>query len=79
MSPRFAIRQSNKTRPIDNFTSSGVNGTVGLANKLQVEGVGQVIALLMRCMEVSGKGAKLVGRTYDLRKAHRRLGFAQRT
>ena len=38
VSPRFAIRQSNKTRPIDNLTSSGVNGTVGLANRLQVEG-----------------------------------------
>ena len=74
VSPRFAIRQSNKTRPIDNFTSSGVNGTVGLGNKLQVEGVDHVVALLVRCMEVGGKGAKLVGRTYDLRKAYRQLG-----
>ena len=38
VSPRFAIRQSNKTRPIDNFTSLGLNGTVGLANKLQSKG-----------------------------------------
>ena len=74
VSPRFAIRQSNKSRPIDNFTSSGVNGTVGLGNKLQVEGVDHVVALLVRCMEVGGKGAKLVGRTYDLRKAYRQLG-----
>ena len=80
VSPRFAIRQSNKTRPIDNFTSSGDNGTVGLANKLQVEGVDQVIALLMGCMEVSGKAGPssseermIFGRHADS------LGFAQRT
>ena len=79
VSPRFAIRQSNKTRPIDNFTSSGVNGTVGLANKLQVEGIDHVVALLVRCMEVGGKGAKLVGRTCDLRKAYTdSLEFEQR-
>ena len=43
---------------------------LGLHNKLQVEGVDQIVALLVRCMEVSGKGTELL-------KAYRQMGVCE--
>ena len=74
VSPRFGLRQGSKTRPIDNLTASGVNATVGLPEKLQVDTVDEVAGMIKRFMQVHGEGCDLVGRTYDLKKAYRQLG-----
>eukprot|EP00435_Cladocopium_sp_Y103_P004054 s4006_g1.t1 len=73
-SPRFGLRQGAKVRPIDNLTASGINSTVGLPERLQVDTIDEVASLIKRLMQVHGHGCKLVGRTYDLRKAYRQLG-----
>ena len=76
VSPRFGLRQGAKTRPIDNLTASGINATVGLPERLQVDTIDEVAGLIKRFMQVHGPACKLVGRTYDLRKAYRQLGVS---
>eukprot|EP00435_Cladocopium_sp_Y103_P003802 s2711_g1.t1 len=73
-SPRFGLRQGSKVRPIDNLTASGINSTVGLPEKLQVDTIDEVASMIKRFMQVHGNDSVLVGRTYDLRKAYRQLG-----
>ena len=73
VSPRFGLRQGAKTRPIDNLTASGINSTVGLPERLQVDTIDEVASMIKRFMQVHGSTCKLVGRTYDLRKAYRQL------
>eukprot|EP00435_Cladocopium_sp_Y103_P061413 s1136_g23.t1 len=74
VSPRFGLRQGSKVRPIDNLTASGINSTVGLPEKLQVDTIDEVASMIKRFMQVHGEESALVGRTYDLRKAYRQLG-----
>eukprot|EP00435_Cladocopium_sp_Y103_P075041 s103_g53.t1 len=77
VSPRFGIRQGHKVRPIDNLTASGINSTVGLPERLQVDTIDEVAAMVKRCTQVHGPGCRLVGRTFDLRKAYRQLGVSE--
>lgn len=76
VSPRFGLRQGSKIRPIDNLTASGINATVGLPERLQVDTIDEVAGMIKRFMQVHGADCKLVGRTYDLRKAYRQLGVS---
>ena len=77
LSPRFGLRQGAKLRPIDNYTASLVNATVGLPERLEVEAIDEVIAMTRRMLQLSGGSCSLVGRTFDLRKAYRQLGVHQ--
>lgn len=77
VSPRFGIRQGSKVRPIDNLSVSGLNSTVGLPERLQVDTIDEVAAMVKRCMQLHGSHCKLVGRTYDLKKAYRQLGVSK--
>lgn len=77
VSPRFGLWQKEKLRPIDNFTASGVNLTVGLSERLRVDTIDDCGATIKRWMQMAGGSCKLVGRTYDLRKAYRQLGVAE--
>ena len=74
VSPRFGIKQGMKVRPIDNFSASMINATVGLPERLEVEGIDAVVALVRRVMKLEGEHCELLGRTYDLKKAYRQLG-----
>ena len=76
-SPRFGLRQGAKIRPIDNLSVSGINCTVGLPEKLQVDTIDEVAAMIKRCMQEHGPKCSLVGRTYDLKKAYRQLGVSE--
>ena len=73
VSPRFAIWQKGKLRPIDNFSASNVNSAVGLPEKLKVEAVDEAAAVIKAWIAKAGPGCKLVGKTYDLKKAYRQL------
>jgi hypothetical protein len=44
---RFPIQQKDKMRLIDDFSVCGVNATVGLPEKLRVESVDQVVAIIL--------------------------------
>ena len=74
LSPRFGLRQGSKLRPIDNYTASLVNATVGLPERLEVEAIDELIAMTRRMLQLCGGRWKLVGRTFDLKKAYRQLG-----
>ena len=74
LSPRFGLRQGSKLRPIDNYTASLVNATVGLPERLEVEAIDELIAMTRRMLQLCGGSCKLVGRTFDLKKAYRQLG-----
>ena len=76
VSPRFGIRQGTKVRPIDNLSASGINATVGLPEKLQVDTIDEIAAVVKRCMQIHGEDCNLVGRTYDLKRAYRQLGVS---
>ena len=60
-------------RPIDNFSACGVNSATGMPERLRVEAVDEVAALIRGWAEQLEPGTKLVGKTYDLRKAYRQL------
>ena len=75
VSPRFGLQQKNKLRPIDNFTSSHVNNAAGVQERFMVDTVDEICAMVKAWMQESGPGLKLVGKTYDLRKAYRQLAL----
>ncbi len=74
VSPRFGLWQKQKLRPIDNLTSSGINNTVGLSEKLKVDTIEECAATIKKWLQLDGSDRRLVGKTYDLRKAYRQLG-----
>ena len=78
VSPRFGLRQGTKVRPIDNLTASGVNLCVGLPERLQVETVDEICAMIKGAMQFLGSSCELVGRSYDLKKAYRQLAVSDK-
>ena len=74
MNPRFAIRQGQKTRAIDDYTFSGVNACVGCHEKVYLQGVDDILSM---ALEFARRGAGAIeGRTYDLDSAYRQLAIA---
>eukprot|EP00435_Cladocopium_sp_Y103_P067691 s116_g30.t1 len=75
---RFAISQKGKLRLIDDFSVCGVNSTVGLPEKLRVESVDQVVALVLSMMQRPDSHSRwpLVGRTFDLKSAYKQFGVS---
>jgi hypothetical protein len=77
VSPRFGLQQKSKLRPIDNFTSSHVNNAAGVQERFMVDTVDEICAMVKAWMQESGPGLKLVGKTYDMRKAYRQLAVSK--
>ena len=74
ISPRFYVLQSDKCRPIDDFTFNLLNSAVGSANKVVLHDTDFIAALLKRCCgytEVPWRG-----RAFDLQDAYRQLAIA---
>ena len=76
-SPRFALLQKGKLRPIDNFSASHVNSATGLRDKLQVDSIDEICAMIKCWAQRSTGPLRLVGRCYDLRKAYRQVGIRE--
>eukprot|EP00435_Cladocopium_sp_Y103_P073752 s20_g45.t1 len=74
-SPRFGLMQKGKLRPIDNFSASHVNSATGLQDKLQVDTIDEICAMVKAWAQRSKGKTPLVGRSYDLRKAYRQIGI----
>eukprot|EP00971_Amphidinium_carterae_P078796 1559036-Amphidinium_carterae.1 len=76
--PRFMVIQKDKARPVDDYTVSGANGTIGVADKPFLEPLDVLISrvrLLQREL-VATQGvdhAGVKGRTIDLESAFRQL------
>eukprot|EP00435_Cladocopium_sp_Y103_P021857 s2092_g5.t1 len=75
VSPRFGLQQKSKLRPIDNFSASQVNSATGLQDKFSVESVDEICAMIKAWMQRAGPGLKLVGKTFDMRKAYRQIAI----
>ena len=75
-SPRFGLMQKSKLRPIDNFSASQINNATGLQDKLQVDTIDEICAMVKCWAQHSNGPTKLVGRCYDLRKAYRQIGIS---
>ena len=75
-SPRFGLQQKNKLRPIDNFSSSKVNAATGLQDRYVVDSVDEICAMIKTWMQRSGAGLRLLGKTYDMKKAYRQIAVS---
>ena len=79
VSRRFAVVQSEKVRPIDNYSESQVNDAATVLNKCTVDGVDTIAAAIAKTMKVlraHGKSSKLFGRSFDLKSAYRQLAVS---
>ena len=75
---RFPIKQADKVRPIDNYSSSLVNDTVTVSEKPVVHSVDEIGAVATRFATLAKKRnlKKLFGKTADLKGAYRQLALA---
>ena len=74
ISPRFYVLQSDKCRPIDDFTFNLLNSAVGSANKVVLHDTDFIAALLKRCCSYNKVPWR--GRAFDLQDAYRQLAIA---
>ena len=77
ISPRFGLQQKNKLRPIDNFTASHVNSATGLEEKFHVDSIDEICAMVKTWLQRGPPGLRLVGKTYDMRKAYRQIAIRE--
>ena len=76
ISRRFAVVQSSKVRPIDNYSESQVNDAATITNKCTVDGVDTIAAMastFVKSLKESGNGGTIQGRAFDLKAAYRQL------
>ena len=75
----FAVVQSSKVRPIDNYSESQVNDAATITNKCTVDGVDTIAALassFIKSLKRSGKSSSILGRAFDLKAAYRQLAVS---
>ena len=76
---RFGISQSNKTRPIDDFSESLINQTTARSETITPQGLDFICAgLVFRLGDRAALGcaSKPMLKTTDLRKAYKQLGLS---
>jgi hypothetical protein len=74
---RFPIQQKEKTRLIDDFSICGVNSAFGMAEKLRVDAIDEIVAgisVLLDSNDFETKCKGLLGRTFDLKSAYKQFG-----
>lgn len=82
VSRRFAVEQSGKIRPIDDYSQSQINSTVHSFETASVDGVDFVAAMfsrLIQALQSCGKSSMIHGRSLDLSSAYRQLTIAERS
>ena len=79
LAKRFCIRQGAKHRLIDDFTIGGLNDCCGMSERLRVQAVDSMAALVSFSLNVKTKACHpvLVGRTYDLSSAYKQYRVAE--
>ena len=76
---RFGVSQSNKTRPIDDFSESLINQTTARSESITPQGLDFICAGLvfrLRDRAALGRASKPMIKTTDLRKAYKQLGLS---
>ena len=75
---RFGLKQSNKTRVIDDCTICGLNLTVGTKEKFALHSIDQLCSMVDHSFELAGKEHCLIlGRTFDLKSAYKQFGLCE--
>ena len=75
VSRRFGLVQGDKTRMIDDLSSSGINQTVQVFESPKPHTVDVAAAMIFRVMAVCA-GHPVLGRSYDLKSAYRQLAIS---
>ena len=76
VSPRFGVFQKNKVRPIDNFKASLVNSACGVQEKVQMDGIDEIVEACLSWLRFRLPGSppeRILGRTWDLKSAYKQL------
>ena len=76
---RFGVSQSNKTRPIDDFSESLINQTTARSESITPQGLDFICAALvfrLRDRAAVGCASRPMIKTTDLRKAYKQLGLS---
>ncbi len=79
VSRRFPGRQGSKIRPIDDYSMSSVNATVGMSEQATTESIDVISAMLaefMKQLSRAGKSTQVLARSFDLSAAYRQLCVA---
>ena len=80
VSRRFAVVQSDKVRPVDNYSESQINDAVTVTNRCTVDGVDSIAATsvsFLRSLQAKGLGKDgILGMTFDLKSAYRQLAVS---
>ena len=79
ISRRFAVVQSQKVRPVDNYNESQVSDAVTIANRCTVDGVDTIAAtgaMYLQGMREHHTADRLLGRSFDLKSAYRQLAVS---
>ena len=72
---RFGIKQSNKIRVIDDCSCCGLNWTVGLHEKFQLQSIDILACIIAEAFRSGGGGPfpSVFGRCYDLKSAYKQF------
>ncbi len=77
---RFAVVQSDKVRPVDNYNESQINDAVTITNRCTVDGVDSIAATavsFIRDLHAKRKSSEgILGMTFDLKSAYRQLAVS---
>ena len=76
VSVRFGVEQKNQIRPIDNFKGSKINAACGAQEKVQIDGIDQIVQAALTFLRhglPAAAGDRLQGRTWDLKSAYKQL------
>ena len=79
VSRRFPLKQGSKIRPIDDYSMSSVNATVGVSEQATTDSIDVISAMLaefMKRLSRAGKSTHVVARSFDLSAAYRQLCVA---
>ena len=79
VSRRFPLRQGSKIRPIDDYSMSSVNATVGMSEQATTDSIDVISAMLaelMKQLSRAGKSTHVLARSFDLSAAYRQLCVA---
>ena len=79
VSRRFPLQQGSKIRPIDDYSMSSVNATVGTTEQAttdSIDVISSMLAELMKQLTRCGKDTQVLARSFDLSAAYRQLCVA---
>ena len=79
ISRRFPLQQGAKIRPIDDYSMSSVNATVGTTEQATTDSIDVISAMLAELMKQltrAGRRTEVLARSFDLSAAYRQLCVA---